>query len=145
LTSNGDAQQAFIDKHLVTIADETAAPVTPGLPTPAQKPASLEVKETAKQSEVAAAPSSTSSAPITNAPAKAVPSPATKTPFPAPEPTVSKASTAKPQSILQMIEGHEREFKIGVLIAVGSFALGWLCGGSYYVRRERKRRGKLRF
>ena len=130
LSSSSDAQRAFIFKHLLSIADETAAPITPSVPSPAQKSAAnIEVKETAKQPE--------GSTPVGSAPAPSTTAAA--------QPAAPKAAGAKPQSILQMIEGHEAEFKIGLLIAVGSFVLGWICGGSYYVRRERKRRGKLRF
>ena len=57
----------------------------------------------------------------------------------------SKAEEARSQSILQMLEGHEIEFKIGLIVAAIAFALGWLCGGSYYARRERKSRHRLRF
>jgi hypothetical protein len=145
LISSSDAQRAFIFKHLLSIADETAAPFTPSGPSPAQKSAAnIEVKETAKQPE-GATPVASAPAPITTVPAQAVPSPVIKAPPSAAQPAAPKAAAAKPQSILQMIEGHETEFKIGILIAAGSFVLGWICGGSYYVRRERKRRGKLRF
>jgi hypothetical protein len=145
LISNGDAQRAFIDRYLVNIADEPAAPVTPSVASPTQKSAAnIEVKKTAKQPAVST-PASSAPASTTSAPMQAVPTPVTKAPSAAAQPAAPKAAAAKPQSILQMIEGHEAEFKIGVLIAVGSFVLGWICGGSYYVRRERKRRGKLRF
>jgi hypothetical protein len=145
LITSSDAQQAFIYEYLLSIADETAAPVTPSVPSPVQKSATnIEVKETSKQPSVS---TSATSAPAstTSAPTQSVPSSVIKAPPSAAQPAAPKAAAAKPQSILQMIEGHETEFKIGVLIAVGSFVLGWICGGSYYVRRERKRRGKLRF
>jgi hypothetical protein len=57
----------------------------------------------------------------------------------------AKASEAKSQSILQMLEGHETEVKIGLIIAAFAFILGWVCGVGYYERRERKWRHKLRF
>ncbi|HEX9452910.1 MAG TPA: hypothetical protein VGA27_01085 [Candidatus Binatia bacterium] len=145
LIPSSEAQRAFIYKQLLSIADETAALVTPGVPSPVQKSATnIEVKETAKQPSVSTSPTS-SLVSTTTAPTQALPTPVTKAPSAAAQPAAPKAVAAKPQSILQMIEGHEAEFKIGVLIAVGSFVLGWICGGSYYVRRERKRRGKLRF
>jgi hypothetical protein len=145
LITSSDAQQAFIYKYLLTIADETAAPVTPSVPSPVQKSATnIEVKETSKQPSVSTS-ATAAPAPSTSAPTQSVPSSVIKAPPSAAQPAAPKAAAAKPQSILQMIEGHETEFKIGVLIAVGSFVLGWICGGSYYVRRERKRRGKLRF
>ena len=145
LITSSDAQQAFIYKYLLSIADETAAPVTPSVPSPVQKSATnIEVKETSKQPSVSI-PVTSAPASTTTAPTQAVPTRVTKVPSAAAQPAAPKAAAAKPQSILQMIEGHETEFKIGVLIAVGSFVLGGICGGSYYVRRERKRRGKLRF
>jgi hypothetical protein len=145
LITRSDVQQAFIYEQLSSIADETATPVTPSAPSPAQESAAnIEVKETAKQ-PVVSAPVTAAPASTTTAPTQAVPTPVTKVPSAAAQPAAPRTAAAKPQSILQMIEGHEAEFKIGVLIAVGSFVLGWICGGSYYVRRERKRRGKLRF
>jgi hypothetical protein len=44
-----------------------------------------------------------------------------------------------------MLEGREAEVKIGLFIAGVAFAIGWFCGGSFYQRRERKSRYKLRF
>jgi hypothetical protein len=44
-----------------------------------------------------------------------------------------------------MLEGHETEVKLGLIIAAIAFVLGWLCGAGYYARRERKSRHKLRF
>ena len=63
----------------------------------------------------------------------------------APSGDLSKADEAKSQSILQMLEGRETEVNIGLIVAVIAFAMGWFCGGSYYARRERKSRHKLRF
>jgi predicted lipid-binding transport protein (Tim44 family) len=48
-------------------------------------------------------------------------------------------------SILQMLQGHDREVLFGVTIAAAFFFLGWFSGGNYYLRRERRRRTKLRF
>jgi len=44
-----------------------------------------------------------------------------------------------------MVEGRETEIQIGLIVAAIAFLLGWLCGSSYYARRERKSRYKLRF
>jgi hypothetical protein len=51
----------------------------------------------------------------------------------------------KSPSILQMLEGHETELLVAVAIALAFFVIGWICGGNYYVRRDRRRRTKLRF
>jgi hypothetical protein len=56
-----------------------------------------------------------------------------------------KALSEKPRSIMQMLEGHETEFLVAVAIAVAFFSVGWVCGGHYYLRRDRRRRTKLRF
>ena len=58
---------------------------------------------------------------------------------------LEKAPELKSQSVLQMLEGHETEVKIGLIIAAFAFVLGWICGVGYYERRERKWRHKLRF
>lgn len=55
-----------------------------------------------------------------------------------------KNSPGKSPSILEMLEGHERELIIAMTIAGGFFFLGWICGGNYYLRRDRRRRTKIR-
>jgi len=56
-----------------------------------------------------------------------------------------KALPEKPRSIMQMLEGHETEVLMAAAIAVAFFSVGWVCGGNYYLRRDRRRRTKLRF
>jgi hypothetical protein len=51
----------------------------------------------------------------------------------------------KSPSVLQMLEGHERELMIAAAIAAAFFFIGWICGGHYYLRRDRRRRTKIRF
>ena len=60
-------------------------------------------------------------------------------------PTAQKMPPNKSPSILQMLEGHERELWVGISIAASFFFIGWISGGNYYVRRERRRRSKLSF
>jgi len=69
---------------------------------------------------------------------------------PVPQP-VAPAEAVRPKppeaqgpSLLQILEAHEAEVKIGLLVAVVAFALGWICGGLFAVRRERKHRRRLR-
>jgi len=52
---------------------------------------------------------------------------------------------AKSPSILQMLEGHETELAIAAAIALTFFFIGWICGGNYYLRRDRRWRRKIRF
>lgn len=56
-----------------------------------------------------------------------------------------KSPDAKSPSILQMLEGHETELLIAAATAMAIFFIGWICGGNYYLRRDRRRRTKLRF
>ena len=46
---------------------------------------------------------------------------------------------------MQMVEGHETELQLAAAIAVTFFSIGWVCGGNYYLRRDRLWRRKLRF
>ncbi len=64
---------------------------------------------------------------------------------PVERPADSKSQPKKSPSILQMLEGHEQEVLIGAAIATAFFLIGWIGGGNYYLRRERRRRTKLRF
>ena len=59
---------------------------------------------------------------------------------------VARAEPAdgKSPSILQLLEAHEAEVKIALVVAGVAFVLGWVCGGMYSVRRERKHRRRLR-
>jgi hypothetical protein len=59
--------------------------------------------------------------------------------------TEPKFLAEKSPSIIQMLEGREHELMIWVAIAVVAFALGWILGGNYYLRRDRARSRKLRF
>jgi hypothetical protein len=56
-----------------------------------------------------------------------------------------KVLSEKSRSIMQMLEGHETELLVAAAIAVVFFSVGWICGGNYYLRRDRRRRSKLRF
>jgi hypothetical protein len=56
-----------------------------------------------------------------------------------------KSAAGKSPSILQMLEGHETELMIAAAIAATFFLIGWICGGHYYLRRDRRRRTKIRF
>ncbi|HEX9264399.1 MAG TPA: hypothetical protein VF977_08520 [Candidatus Binatia bacterium] len=49
------------------------------------------------------------------------------------------------KSLLQMLEGRETELTVTVAIALVFFFIGWICGGNYYLRRDRRRRAKLQF
>ena len=48
-------------------------------------------------------------------------------------------------SLIQRLEGREGDLTVWVVIAVIFFLFGWLGGSVYSRRRERSRRGRLRF
>jgi hypothetical protein len=56
-----------------------------------------------------------------------------------------KAPAEKSPSIIQMLEGRENDLIIWLSIAAVAFAIGWIFGGNYYLRRDRARSKKLRF
>ena len=56
-----------------------------------------------------------------------------------------KASGEKSPSIIQMLEGRENDLILWVSIAAAAFAIGWVFGGNYYLRRDRARSKRLRF
>ncbi len=134
-----DGQRGYLHKNLLKLA----ADVTPQPIVPQSAPAKInspEATEPAKDAVPTAVPAAAAPAAQINEPPKPAPAPA---PVPRVEPP--KATEAKSQSILQMLEGHESEVKLGLIIAAIAFVLGWLCGAGYHARRERKSRHKLRF
>jgi uncharacterized membrane protein len=131
LVTAPDGQQGYIHKNLLKPVENVSVPRQIAPP----------------QKSVAVA----SPAPET-ASAKTVPAPAIPTAKPpSPIPSAAPGEVAKPEttdgkapSLLQMLEGHELEVKIGLLVAGVAFVIGWFCGGHYYIRREHKYRRRLR-
>jgi hypothetical protein len=64
---------------------------------------------------------------------------------PATKPAEQNAPAAKSPSLIQLLEGRETDMVLWSAIAVAFFFIGWICGGNFYLRRDRKRRTKLRF
>ncbi len=122
LVTAADGQKGYVHKNFLKLAADTATVQT--APVPAPPPNAAPAKE--PQKDAAVVPASAPAAP--------------RAPL-----AQAKPAAAKSQSILQMLEGREAEMKIGLLIAGVAFAIGWFCGGSFYQRRERKSRYKLRF
>ena len=56
-----------------------------------------------------------------------------------------KTPADKSPSIIEMLEGRENDLFLWVSIAAVAFAIGWIFGGNYYLRRDRARSKKLRF
>src|SRR5262245_58179310 len=98
------------------------------------KAVAVEAGDTAKQMP-SPAPRATEKIPVEKASAKPQ---TTEVQMPAKAPGHGKnpqqertVSAEKPQSILQMLEGHETELAIAAAIAVGAFFIGWISGGNY--------------
>jgi hypothetical protein len=101
-------------------------------------------KTPTEQKESTKKPDSKTPAKIqTRPPSKA--SPPAKSVAPVDNSLERKMPPAKSLSILQMLEGHETELIVATIIAVAFFFIGWICGGNYYLRRDRRRRTKIRF
>jgi hypothetical protein len=136
---NNTPGEADAAQSIFVIAADVAPETSPAEPPPVKSKAELS-KEPSK-STAPAMPAIAPKPPITP------PAGQRQQPKPVQTPLVEQAdaSEAKSQSILQMLEGHETEVKIGLIIAAFAFILGWVCGVGYYERRERKWRHKLRF
>lgn len=52
---------------------------------------------------------------------------------------------AKPLWVIQVLEGKKWNMLWWVGLVLCIFIIGWICGGNYYLRRDRIRRTKLRF
>ncbi|HEX2928682.1 MAG TPA: hypothetical protein VHV54_03150 [Candidatus Binatia bacterium] len=132
---------------LITGLAIEAAEQAPMAETKPTKVVAAEAGDAAKQAP-SPAPGAIETIPTEKTPAKsqAKPQPPAKTQSPTKNPEQEQtASPERPPSILQMLEGHETELAIAAAIAVGSFFIGWICGGNYYLRRDRQLRRKIRF
>jgi hypothetical protein len=136
---NNTPGEADAAQSIFVIAADVAPETSPAEPPPVKSKAELS-KEPSK-STAPAMPTIAPKPPTTPTAGQR------QQPKPVQTPLVEQAvaSEAKSQSILQMLEGHETEVKIGLIIAAFAFILGWVCGVGYYERRERKWRHKLRF
>ena len=129
LVTAADGQKGYIHKNLLRVVD--IAPAQSVAPPPQNQ----ELTPTPAPAVAPVVGSSQPSAP----PAKT----------PVVEPITSgdanlKAGEAKAPSLLQILETHESEAKIGLLVAAIAFVIGWFCGGHYYIWREHKSRRRLR-
>lgn len=150
-----DGQSGFIHKNLLKPVADVPAPAS--VPPAAAPKATQPVVNTPAPAAAAPAPSAAQPAVAPAAPAiapkpaseggvvKSEPAPAPAEKSPAPEAAPAKPAEAKAPSILQMLESRATEVKVTLLVAAVTFVLGWFCGGSYFIRRERKRRGRIQF
>lgn len=132
------------------VGEKIGAPAnsSEGTPLLGAPPGGKGIDSQLKSPGIGAQDASKQAAPGANIPADVKPSKAPSAnnpPAAIKPPAAQKMPPNKSPSILQMLEGHERELWIGVSIAAVFFFIGWISGGNYYVRRERRRRTKLSF
>lgn len=139
LVTAADGLKGYMHKNLVKIAGDVQKPAAP-----VAKPAETPTKEAVK-------PPPPPAAPVVVSPQKALapaqePVPA-KLPSAGPVPLDVKRSPtpAKAPALIQFIEGRETETLICLIVAAVAFLLGWLCGGTYSLRRDRLKRSRLNF
>jgi len=58
---------------------------------------------------------------------------------------IPKRSKANPKAVVKMLGEKDWEILVWLGAALCVFIIGWICGGNYYLSRERINRGKLRF
>ena len=56
-----------------------------------------------------------------------------------------KTSKSKPAPVVKVLEGKEWQIVLWLGAALGISIIGWICGGNYYLRRDRIRRSRLHF
>jgi hypothetical protein len=132
-----DGQTGYIHNNLLKLGGEAPSPVV------AQKAVIDEIGKPTKES-ISTAAATRQAAAGTPTAQRSKPS-AAKPPAAPVAPEEQSAATGKSPSILQMLEGHEKEIMIATAVVAAFFFVGWICGGNYYLRRDRKRRNKIRF
>ncbi len=56
-----------------------------------------------------------------------------------------KTPKSKPVPVIKVLEGKEWKIVSWLGAALCIFIIGWICGGNYYLRRDRIRRSRLHF
>jgi hypothetical protein len=149
LVAAADGQKGYGHKNLVRIAGEAPAQSTSAGPV-AAKPVAETNEPTKVDNPAVPTPAGQADLPATKTqppqPTTAARLAAAKSSAPATTPPREQnSSSSKFPSLIQLLEGREADIALWLAIAVAFFFIGWICGGNYYVRRERHRRTKLRF
>jgi hypothetical protein len=144
-------QKGYVHQSVVKLAGEEQAPAV-FTESNIAKPAVTESKDPNKPSTTEAPASATAQPALTEtSPTKPRP-PANAQPAPLPAaPGQPAGAVRKPDdrrkspSLIELLEGRETDMMLWAAIAFVFFLIGWICGGHYYLRRDRVRRNKLRF
>jgi uncharacterized protein YraI len=126
LVTAPNGQKGYVYRKLLQIKVNTPPPVVP--PTP-NKVAAVDEK-----------PGEPTSMQVSTTPA-----PMPDITLTAARPTEQSPASAKSPALIQLIEGRESDLTLWLSIALAFFLIGWICGGNYYLRRDRLRRTRLRF
>ena len=130
LVTTPDGQKGYVYRTVVKLAAVESLPI-------------LEKPQEPKSS--AGEPNKPPQAAPAKSPAAASPVPRSKGADSVIPPAEQKGSSAESPPLIRLLEGHETDVLVWAGIAVAFFFVGWICGGNYYLRRERLRRTKLRF
>ena len=130
LVTTPDGQKGYVYRTVVKLAAVESLPI-------------LEKPQEPKSS--AGEPNKPPQAAPAKSPAAASPVPRSKGADSVTPPAEQKGSSAESPPLIRLLEGHETDVLVWAGIAVAFFFVGWICGGNYYLRRERLRRTKLRF
>jgi Bacterial SH3 domain len=128
LVATPDGQKGYVHRSVVKLAAVELLPILEKSPEPRSS-----VGEPNKPPQPAPAES------------PAPPLPRSKAADSVTRPAEQKGSPAESPPLIRLLEGHETDVLVWAGIAVAFFFVGWICGGNYYLRRERLRRTKLRF
>jgi hypothetical protein len=130
LVTTPDRQKGYVHRTVVKLAAVESLPI-------------LEKSQEPKSS--VGQPNKPPQAAPAKSPAAAPPLPRSKAADSVTRPAEQKGSSAESPPLIRLLEGHETDVLVWAGTAVAFFFVGWICGGNYYLRRERLRRTKLRF
>lgn len=154
-----DGQKGYVHQSLVRVIGEERVPATRE-DVIAAPPAGKEAKPalpSAPPTVPLQAPKAPPAVDVPEAAPKAViapkdvnPTPLMANPATSRPPSVAGAQDtrtveAKSPALIHLLEGREGDMVLWLAIAVAFFFIGWICGGNYYLRRDRLKRTKLRF
>jgi len=137
LVETSAGQKGYVHKNFVKLADEERA-AADGAKEPKKLPTTDELAPLGEQ------PSLPIAAANTVQPASQ-PAVSGKTASTIRKPDELGTATGKAPSLIELLEGRETDMMLWAAIAIVFFLIGWICGGHYYLRRDRARRTRLRF
>jgi hypothetical protein len=147
LVQTSGGRKGYVHKSLVKLDPEEK----PLEPTVESNPAKA---DSGKSPEGDQAPSTSSAAPPSES-SIGIPAPAAinqeksmtkKAPTKnAEQPENPRGPLGKSPSLIELLQGREADMVLWLAIAAAFFLIGWVCGGNFYLRRDRMKRTKLRF